>query len=734
MTISATESLLRLHPHQLGAIRDLQLRTDEPDFAGMLMLPTGGGKTLTAGYWLAQNFLDRRKKILWIAHRHELLNQAKQTFVEKLAFADVFKSRKSFDYRVISGVHDRVVNVQPSDDIVFASKDSLNANFDFLRDKWLTNEVLLVIDEAHHATAKTYRRLIENLRANCRKVQILGLTATPFRTAESEQGWLSQIFPSGIVYQIDLRTLIARGILSEPVFEEVKTNFNFAAAFKDDEFDRILEKIKNFDFDSLPRETARTIAENTTRNHAIVNRYTKNKTRYGQTLVFAVNRDNAIALNKLFRDAKIESDFVLSGVTGETRGDDVSSRENKEKIERFRAGEIEVLINVNILTEGTDLPKVQTVFLARPTISTILMTQMIGRGLRGEQAGGTKKAYIVSFIDDWQQKIAWVNPEQLFIGVNVDITDQQPKAREQFLRLISIGKIEEFTALAQQTLDNRAREQIENLDFIERIPLGIYQFTVTEPREKRCEILIYDNIRQSYVDFIASLPDFFALYELQNTDFLNEAELDDYAETVEDDFFHGCLKYPAFLRGDLENVLQFYANTATAPAFIEFAEREKFDLTKIARDIHLQDLRESEKSTFINHLWHDNANQWQAFFGYDERLFLNEIDLALRKIANPHLFQRVAPQTIQESRELEKLSMNELREQFPEFWKQLSDQVYAKFTAANGEYVSASGDYCSPSKFNFHIDHIQPISKGGLTVLENLQLLTRRENRRKGAK
>lgn len=63
---------------------------------------------------------------------------------------------------------------------------------------------------------------------------------------------------------------------------------------------------------------------------------------------------------------------------------------------------MKVLINVNILTEGIDLPQTKTVFLTRPTVSTILMTQMIGRSLRGEKAGGTKEAYVVSFIDDWQ--------------------------------------------------------------------------------------------------------------------------------------------------------------------------------------------------------------------------------------------------------------------------------------------------------------------------------------------
>ena len=66
-----------------------------------------------------------------------------------------------------------------------------------------------------------------------------------------------------------------------------------------------------------------------------------------------------------------------------------------------------------ILTEGADFPKAHTVFLTRPTVSKILMTQMVGRALRGPAAGGTVDAYVVSFIDDWQCKIAWESPRHL---------------------------------------------------------------------------------------------------------------------------------------------------------------------------------------------------------------------------------------------------------------------------------------------------------------------------------
>jgi len=743
--ISRDESRLNLYKHQREAIAELQSKTDRKDknsFAGMLVLPTGGGKTLTAAYWLAKNYLDKNKKILWIAHRHELLNQAKQAFHEKLAFADVFKQKESFNYRVVSGIHDRAVNIKANDDIIFASKDSLNTNLEHLGKNWLKkdeNEIFLVIDEAHHATAKTYRRLIENLRGQCRKLNILGLTATPFRTADDEQGLLKKVFPDDIVYKIDLRTLISRGILSEPIFEEVSTKVDFSQEFDEVEFERIVEKSKqkNFNFDLLPKETVKTISKNVRRNLAIVNRYVEHKTKYGQTIVFALNQDNAIALNKLFRDKGVKSDYVLSAIKDGFLGITLSDRENPEKIARFRSGETEVLINVNILTEGTDLPQVQSVFLARPTISTILMTQMIGRGLRGEKAGGTAKTYIVSFIDNWQNKISWVNPEQLFIEENIDFNDKSRETREQFVRLISINKIEEFALLSNQMLDDEKRSQIESLDFIERIPLGIYQFSLTEPQEKICEIFIYDNVRQSYEDFIASLAEFFAANKLKDKDSLTEEELKKLSEKAEAEFFHGCLKYFAYDIKDIKNALQFFANTETAPPFIEFKEREEFDLTKIADEIQAKDLRVSEKKIYIDELWEKGVNQWQAFFGFSHKQFFSsEIDLALRRLAEPELFARpsLLPTDKKELLELTQLSIPELRERFPEYHKKLKDEVFAKFKDEDGFYFSAKGNYRSKSTFNFHIDHIKSMKNGGLTVIENLQLLTKTENLRKGSK
>jgi superfamily II DNA or RNA helicase len=299
--VSTKSSPLPLWPHQQEAIAAMNakiLANNKQPFAGLLVIPTGGGKTLIAVRWLLRNVIDHKKKVLWIAHRHELLEQAFLT-VKNNAYAEgVLPHTKSFRYRIISGQHGRPVNVQPDDDIVIASKDSLNRGLTYLLDNWLASadEVFLVIDEAHHATAKTYRKIVDALQSGGRVLRVLGLTATPFRTLESEQGLLGKVFVDDIIYKVDLRTLIARGILAEPIFEKLETNLNLARQLTDQDLKTIEA------FDELPEHIARQIAESSERNARIVSHYVQNQAKYGQLLVFAVNVAHAISLNGLFNE------------------------------------------------------------------------------------------------------------------------------------------------------------------------------------------------------------------------------------------------------------------------------------------------------------------------------------------------------------------------------------------------------------------------------------------------
>ena len=546
------------------------------------------------------NFLDKGKKILWIAHRYELLEQAKDAFYTKVAFDDIFKSKTSFNYRIISGIHDKPVNIKATDDIIFASKDSLNSGFNYLYNNWLKGqeEVFLIVDEAHHATAKTYRKLINNVRDKVKTFRMVGLTATPFRTAQSEQGLLGKVFPDDIIYKIDLRTMIDRGILAQPKFESVETKFNMNSVLSDEE----ITNLKYFDIDKIGKYAAKTIAENDQRNKIIVNRYVENESKYKPAIVFALNQDNAIALNALFTQKGVKAEWILSSIRDIATGVTISKEMNKEKSDKFRKGEFDVLINVNIATEGADYPKVQSIFLARPTISSILMTQMVGRGLRGPEANGTKDAYIVSFIDDWQDRVSWVNPESVLIGEPIDPKD--PETSKNIIRLISIKNLEDFAILTDKYLNRERYEQLQKLEFIERIPVGIYHFSILNSikdnneiveNEKNVEVLVYDNLMKSYQDFMSNLPNFFKINKLDNKDNLTEIELDQLCPKIEEEYFSNCPNCPGYLPQDIKDILQYYAQYEAIPQFIELKNREKFDLTKVADEIISKDLAESKK-------------------------------------------------------------------------------------------------------------------------------------------
>jgi len=730
ITVSDKISGIELYAHQQEAIQKMNkviLNADE--YAGLLVLPTGGGKTLTATYWLMENLLDKGRKIIWLAHRHELLNQAQQGF-ENVCYKDISQNKPSYNWRIISGLHDKPIHIKPTDDIIIASKTSLNRGLRYFLKNWLevnSDKVFLIIDEAHHATASEYRDLIETIKKNTKKFKMLGLTATPFRTADNEKGFLNKIFPDGIVYKIDLRELIFRGILSEPIFKSVPTDVNMVELFQNNNSEEALERIAHdsfFDIDSIGRETAAAISNNSKRNRIIVNEYVKNKDKYKQTLVFALNVEMAIVLNGLFKEAGVRSEFVVSDIKDMATHVTISSVENGAKIQKFRNGELDVLVNVNILTEGTDLPKVQSVFLTRPTKSTILMTQMIGRALRGEKAGGTKDAYIVSFIDDWQDMIAWVNPERLFIDENVNFKNPDHDTQKMAMRLVSIAKMEEFAKIANGSIDDRLSE----LAFVDRIPVGIYKFSYLhecdgeEEIEQSCNILVYDCMRKAYEDFLAWLPS------------ANLSDVDAIAEHVDATLFGELDLLLGYNKRDIIDILRYYKQTQEIPQMIFLSERKDYDISVLAQHIIDNELTSSGRKEYIDSEWNRNEMHWAAFFGVNhQKAFRKLINDAIDRIENPEDYAKPAVKPITEKEKIliQELPLQEIRRRFPELEGKIRNAVFEKYTDSNGLYFSAQSGFKSRNRLDFQIDHIKPMAHGGLTVLDNLQLLSRTENMRK---
>ena len=155
------------YEHQKNAMVALDKMNQESSFSTLVVLPTGGGKTYTASMWLLKNAIDKKKKILWIAHRQMLLDQAAESF-QKFAYTEVVPHISSFCFRIVSGSssHDRTSDIRSSDNLLIVSKDSIGRNLERL-DQWLNGEkeLYLIVDEAHHATAKTYRKVIDYVKA-----------------------------------------------------------------------------------------------------------------------------------------------------------------------------------------------------------------------------------------------------------------------------------------------------------------------------------------------------------------------------------------------------------------------------------------------------------------------------------------------------------------------------------------------------------------------------------------
>lgn len=711
----------QLYEHQEEAIRKLDAMDKRGSFRTLLVLPTGGGKTLTAAYWLLRNAVDQNKKILWLAHRHLLLEQAAEAFARN-AYTDTMVNRTVFNYRIISGMHDKPVHIQKTDRILIASKDSMIRSLDKLKN-WLNGEeIYLVIDEAHHAVAKSYKKIIQYVADHTRSMKLLGLTATPFRTSEDEQGALKQVFTDDIVYKTDLDTLIKKGILATPTFIDCNTNIQFTEHLGV----QALKSIENLD--TLPENIANDIADNKERNRIIVEEYLHNYEKYGQTIVFALNKVHAIALNKLFNEKGkaygIRSEFIISEIQDMITGITISNADNERKIEAYRNGEIQVLINVNILTEGTDLPKTHTVFLTRPTVSTTLMTQMVGRALRGLKAGGTKEAYIVTFIDNWNDKIAWVNPETL-TEAEYHEKETLAETQKQQIRLIAISKIEEFARMADAAVDTSA---LDSTPAIELIPLGMYMLSTLECNH---QILVYNSTQNAYQSLIRDLPNLMEHYGIEG-ETIPEETLDDMTEHCFQSYFDENM-IPSCNRNDIEHLLKFYAQKAVAPLFvtIDEMERKKLDVSEIAKKIYDEDMRRSEKNAYIQSLWAEEGSLLPVYYT-NPYFFKKLIDLELDKLDGDIEIAAAEPQTEAELRNLEQFPLQKIIELYPKIGLQLKEDAFAAARNDDGSYVCAGCGEVFPTRLFLQVDHIVPMAKGGLSVPDNLQVLCRTCNQRKG--
>lgn len=192
-----------------------------------------------------------------------------------------------------------------------------------------------------------------------------------------------------------------------------------------------------------------------------------------------------------------------------------------------------------------------------------------------------------------------------------------------------------------------------------------------------------------------------------------------------------------YRKQDVFDVIQYYKQTQETPQMIYLSERSDYDVTNIARYIVDNELTQSAKKEYIDSQWNRSDTHWAVFFGIDkQKAFRKLINDAIDRIENPEDYAKpsVKPITEKEKILIQELPLQEIRRRFPELEEKIRYAVFEKYSDPSGFYYSGLSGYKSKNKLDFQIDHIKPMSSGGLTVMDNLQLLTRTENLRKSDK
>lgn len=138
---------------------------------------------------------------------------------------------------------------------------------------------------------------------------------------------------------------------------------------------------------------------------------------------------------------------------------------------------------------------------------------------------------------------------------------------------------------------------------------------------------------------------------------------------------------------------------------------------------------------YLEDEWNQSSGKWTAFFGYQNfKAFRKAVQLERDRLIYGEDVPTASPITKREEIQIQDLPLEEIRRRFPAIGEKLRNAVFDKFQDAEGHFFSAKSGYRSKNRLDFQIDHIEPMSQGGKTTLDNLQLLTRQENGAKGNK
>ena len=339
---------LELREYQQEALDSLAAMRQNRETIALLYHATGTGKTVTA-------VMDAKRcggRVLFVAHTMELVNQAHNTFCDLWPEVSVGKYADNLK--------------EPDAHVVCGSIQSVALNLEQFREDAFD---YLIIDEAHHASADTYQKVLAYFKPQF----TLGLTATPERADDIN---ILDIFKN-TAHKLDIQTAVEIGALVPVRCIRIHTNIDMTKV----RFNSVQYNIRDLDVKICVTE----------RNQLIVDTwldYVKDK----RTVVFCASVKHAEQIAELFRKAGVAA-IAVSG--------SMKTSERNEQLAKFASGEIKVLCACDLLNEGWDCPQTEVLFMARPTMSKVLYTQQLGRGMRTLE--GKDHLMVFDFVDNASQ-------------------------------------------------------------------------------------------------------------------------------------------------------------------------------------------------------------------------------------------------------------------------------------------------------------------------------------------
>lgn len=369
------------------AVRRIVSDFENNSFAKVLLvIPTGGGKTITAlktiHELLKVGLIFDTQKILWVTHRKNLKKQVE----EDLEIGDPSELNEE-EIKRISKIN-KVLDIV----LITEAKRRLATDSSNLYK-------LIIIDEAHHAGASGYKELFKE------NIGILGLTATPTRTDSTKLEFQK------ISYQITYRELLKRNVILKPEFLTIETNSVITLNNSDNLEDRTLTN-KQYN--------------NTERNQAIAKAIFEAKEAHKKVIIFAGSNDHVDSLYEIFRRKnKLEGEqyhigYIYSDVRNGKTNEQGIDNDQYLKWHKKQANR-SILINCGMLTEGYNDPMIDTVVLTVPTKSILYYMQCVGRVVRRPPknlADNNPKTYVLECEDKYINFVYRIGNEWLFSDIS----------------------------------------------------------------------------------------------------------------------------------------------------------------------------------------------------------------------------------------------------------------------------------------------------------------------------